>query len=75
MKYPVPAWYGICSNFMRQAAASILLIDILVSTDPTITASLAVASSARGKRKPLKKADCLNMAFLIDMYNWTASFL
>jgi hypothetical protein len=34
---------------------------------PIITASRAVASSARGSKKPLKKADVLKIAFLIAM--------
>jgi len=60
---------------MIAAAESRLLMDILASIDPTITASRAVASSANGNKKPLKKADVLKIDFFIAIYSYTASFL
>jgi hypothetical protein len=52
---------------MIAAAESKLLIDILDRIEPTMTASRADASSARGSKKPLKKADVLKIDFLIAM--------
>lgn len=60
---------------MIAAAESKLFIDIFERIEPTITASRADASSARGNRNPLKKAEVLNIDFLIAMYNYTANFL
>jgi len=60
---------------MLAAAASRVLMEHLPRMLPRITASRAVASSARGSRNPLKKAPVLKMDFLTALYRWTLSFL
>jgi hypothetical protein len=62
-KNPEPTWYGIYESFMIAAAASKLLMLIFAKMLPIITASRAVASSASGSKKPLKKAEVLKIAF------------
>jgi len=74
-KKPLPTWYGICVSFMIAAAESKLLIEHLAKMLPTITASLAVASSARGSKNPRKKAFVLKIDFLTALYKWQLSFL
>lgn len=67
MKWPDPMEYSISQSFIRAAELSRTGMEHFARTDPTIAASLAVQSGARGSRKPLKKAGDLKKHFFRAM--------